>query len=108
MARQADLWHSRPGTGWRGTASNEHEWAEYWFGTGDGTTHTWFSEPDLALGGDDFDAVALDFDGDGLVDDAMWDRDRDGVVDMAVLDRDTAPQHYADPSRRGVWDVALE
>ncbi|HEY5855237.1 MAG TPA: hypothetical protein VIW24_14575 [Aldersonia sp.] len=81
---------------------------EYWFGTGDGTTHTWFSEPDLALGGGQLDAVALDFDGDGLLDDAMWDRNWDGIVDTAVLDRDAAPQHYSDPSRRGVWDVAVE
>ncbi len=81
---------------------------EYSFGTGTGTASVWSSTADLDLGeraGPD--AVALDFDGDGRVDDAMWDSNHDGVADMSALDTDndgSIDDFYTDPSHFGVWD----
>jgi hypothetical protein len=81
----------------------------YVFGTGDGPVHRHVSRADLDLGpAGDPDAVALDFDGDGRVDDALWDSDGDGVADRSVLDLDDdgRPDHaYTDPSGRGLWDA---
>ena len=80
---------------------------EYSFGTGTGEPVVWSSEADFELGdGGPADAVRLDFDGDGLRDDAMWDADRDGVAELAALDLDddgTVERFYADPDGRGVW-----
>ncbi|WP_195050518.1 hypothetical protein [Nocardia elegans] len=46
----------------------------YSFGTGDGEVHHWSSLTDLDLAGTGaLDAVCLDFDGDGLADDALWE-----------------------------------
>lgn len=80
----------------------------YRFGTGRGPVHHHRSPPDRALGGAAPDAVALDFDGDGRVDDALWDTDGDGEADRALLDLDDdghAERAFADPSGRGVWDA---
>jgi hypothetical protein len=82
----------------------------YRFGTGRGPVHHHRSPPDLTLTGAVPDAVALDFDGDGRVDDALWDTDGDGTADRAVLDLDDdgRPERvFADPSGRGVWDAAV-
>jgi hypothetical protein len=79
---------------------------EYVFGTGDGVTTAWVSPPDIDLSGDGtFDAVALDFDGDGRRDDAMWDSDADGIADVVALDRDDdgrGDEFYRDDGS-GVW-----
>ena len=83
----------------------------YRFGTGHGPVHHHRSPADRALGGAGPDAVALDFDGDGRVDDALWDTDGDGVADRAVLDLDDdgRPERaFADPSGRGVWDRSAD
>jgi hypothetical protein len=81
----------------------------YHFGTGSGSVHRHASRADADLGsGGGPDAVLLDFDGDGRVDDALWDVDADGVADRAVLDLDDdgRPDHaYTDPSGRGLWDA---
>lgn len=78
----------------------------YHFGTGRGPVHRHRSPADLALGGPAPDAVALDFDGDGRVDDALWDADGDGRADRALLDLDDdgRPEAaFVDPSGRGTW-----
>ena len=83
----------------------------YVFGTGRGPVHRHVSPADLDLPGGAVagrDAVALDFDGDGRVDDALWDADGDGAADHSVLDLDDdgRPDHaYTDPSGRGLWDA---
>ncbi|WP_067863390.1 hypothetical protein [Nocardia shimofusensis] len=81
---------------------------EYSFGTGDGVVHDWSSAADLDLAGTGlFDAVRLDFDGDGLADDALWDSTGAGVADIAALDLDDdgVPDHfYTDPTGEGTWD----
>lgn len=82
---------------------------EYFFGTGDGPTTRWSGTADLALGNprsDAFDAIRLDFDGDGLRDDAMWDTDADGVADVAALDTDDDgdPDAFYRDSGAGLWD----
>jgi len=81
---------------------------EYSFGTGDGIVHDWSSAADLDLAGTGlFDAVGLDFDGDGLADDALWDSTGAGVADLAALDLDDdgLPDHfYTDPTGQGTWD----
>jgi hypothetical protein len=82
----------------------------YVFGTGHGPVHRHVSPADLDLPGGvgHRDGVALDFDGDGRVDDALWDADGDGVADHSVLDLDDdgRPDHaYTDPSGRGLWDA---
>lgn len=79
---------------------------EYVFGTGAGAPHPWSSPADLSLGGAP-DAVRLDFDGDGLLDDALWDADRDGVAELAALDLtgDGVLDHfYTDPTGLGTWN----
>ncbi|MFG1790731.1 hypothetical protein [Nocardia sp. NPDC049149] len=81
---------------------------EYVFGTGDGTVHVWTSEADLNLTGSGApDAVRLDFDGDGLVDDALWDTSGVGLADVAALDLDddnVLDHFYTDPSGNGTWN----
>ncbi|WP_405159759.1 hypothetical protein OG203_25260 [Nocardia sp. NBC_01499] len=81
---------------------------EYVFGTGDGTVHVWTSQADLELAGPGTgDAVRLDFDGDGLADDAMWDTSGSGIADVAALDLDNdgvLDHFYTDPSGNGTWD----
>lgn len=82
----------------------------YVFGTSAGAVTEWLSAPDLDLGGHGPDAVLLDFDGDGRVDDALWDTDRDGRADVALLDRDddglfgTRLRDSGD----GRWNIAAE
>ncbi|MFC5065916.1 hypothetical protein [Actinomycetospora atypica] len=78
----------------------------YHFGTGRGPVHRHRSPADLALGGPAPDAVALDFDGDGRVDDALWDSDGDGAADRALLDLDDDDRPeaaFVDPAGRGTW-----
>lgn len=83
----------------------------YVFGNGQGPVHHHVSPADLDLGPAGVrDAIALDFDGDGRVDDALWDADGDGTADRSVLDFDDdgRPDHaYADPSARGLWDTRV-
>ena len=85
---------------------------EYCFGTGESAVSVWTSPADLDLGEPGgTDAVGLDFDGDGRVDDAMWDSNGDGVADLAVLDADDNGEFdhfYGDPSGHGVWDSAVD
>lgn len=79
---------------------------EYVFGTGVGPPQVWTSEADLSLSGP-HDAVRLDFDGDGLVDDALWDSAGLGVADVAALDLndDGVLDHfYTDPTGLGTWN----
>ncbi|MBF6092129.1 hypothetical protein IU438_00290 [Nocardia cyriacigeorgica] len=79
---------------------------EYAFGTGDGTVDVWSTQANLELAGSP-DAVRLDFDGDGLIDDAMWDTQGDGVADVAALDLNddgVLDAFFTDPSGHGVWD----
>ncbi|MEU8895252.1 hypothetical protein [Nocardia sp. NPDC048505] len=81
---------------------------EYVFGTGDGVVHLWSSPADLDLARTGtVDAVQLDFDGDGLYDDALWDTHGTGVADVAALDLndDGVLDHfYTDPSGLGTWN----
>ncbi|MEV6136209.1 hypothetical protein AB0L63_09120 [Nocardia sp. NPDC051990] len=81
---------------------------EYVFGTGDGTVHVWTGPADLDLSGSGMnDAVALDFDGDGLVDDVLWDSHGTGIADVAGLDLDDdgVPDHFfTDPTGNGTWN----
>nr|WP_231914444.1 hypothetical protein [Rhodococcus sp. LB1] len=51
----------------------------------------------------------MDFDGDGLLDDAMWDSDGDGVADRSVLDYDADDEarYFTDPSGNGTWNVEM-
>ncbi|MEV6430756.1 hypothetical protein [Nocardia sp. NPDC051463] len=81
---------------------------EYVFGTGDGTVHVWSSQADLELSGPDVaDALQLDFDGDGLTDDALWDSHDAGAADVAALDLDedgVLDHFYTDPSGLGTWN----
>ena len=83
----------------------------YVFGTGQGPVHRHVSGADLDLPGGAApgpDAVALDFDGDRRVDDALWDADGDGTAERSVLDLDDdgrGDHAYADPAGRGVWDA---
>lgn len=82
---------------------------EYVFGTGAGDPSQWVSPADLDLGEPGgFDAVALDFDGDGLRDDALWDSDGDGYADCSVLDVASASARYfTDPGGAGTWAVEV-
>ncbi|MFI7663973.1 hypothetical protein [Nocardia sp. NPDC049526] len=81
---------------------------EYVFGTGDGTVHVWTSKADLDLSGAGVgDAVALDFDGDGLVDDVLWDSHGTGIADVAGLDLDddgVLDHFFTDPTGNGTWN----
>ncbi|MFD0360380.1 hypothetical protein ACFQZZ_02840 [Nocardia sp. GCM10030253] len=81
---------------------------EYVFGTGDGTVHVWSTPADLELAGPGVaDALQLDFDGDGLADDALWDSHGTGIADVAALDLDddgVLDHFYTDPSGLGTWD----
>ncbi|MFQ6325463.1 hypothetical protein ACLMAL_04900 [Nocardia sp. CWNU-33] len=81
---------------------------EYVFGTGDGTVHVWSSQADLELSGPGVaDALQLDFDGDGLADDALWDSHGTGIADVAALDLDedgVLDHFYTDPSGLGTWN----
>ncbi|MEV0029089.1 hypothetical protein [Nocardia sp. NPDC050793] len=81
---------------------------EYGFGTGDGAVHVWSSPADLDLARTGTaDAIQLDFDGDGLVDDAMWDSQGTGVADVAALDLDddgVLDHFYTDPTGHGTWN----
>lgn len=79
----------------------------YSFGTG-GDVSTWHTAASLDLGSGALDAVALDFDGDGLYDDAMWDSDGDLIADTAVLDVGPGAHHYTDPSGLGLWNQAAD
>lgn len=81
---------------------------EYVFGTGDGTVHVWTSQADLDLSGSGVgDAVGLDFDGDGLADDVLWDSHGTGIADVVGLDLDDdgVPDHFfTDPTGNGTWN----
>ncbi|WP_194832471.1 hypothetical protein [Nocardia sp. XZ_19_369] len=81
---------------------------EYVFGTGDGPVHVWSSEADLELArSGTADAVQLDFDGDGLADDALWDTAGSGIADVAALDLDddgVLDHFYTDPAGLGTWN----
>ncbi|WP_433757862.1 hypothetical protein [Nocardia sp. CA-135398] len=81
---------------------------EYVFGTGDGTVHVWTSQTDLDLSGSGLDdAVALDFDGDGLIDDVLWDSHGTGIADVAGLDLDddgVLDHFFTDPTGNGTWN----
>ncbi|MGW4364857.1 hypothetical protein ACWEKT_04345 [Nocardia takedensis] len=81
---------------------------EYVFGTGDGVVHVWSSQADLDLARTGVpDAVRLDFDGDGLADDALWDSSGSGVADIAALDLDDdglLDHFYTDPTGQGLWN----
>ncbi|MFC9893283.1 hypothetical protein ACFVMC_06295 [Nocardia sp. NPDC127579] len=81
---------------------------EYVFGTGDGELHVWSSPADLELANTGtVDAVQLDFDGDGLLDDALWDTRGAGSADVAGLDLndDGVLDHfYTDPTGLGTWN----
>lgn len=78
---------------------------DYSFGTGVGTPTTWTSLADLSVGAvGSLDAVALDFDGDGWRDDAMWDFDGDTVADHSVLDVGDEARYFTDPSGEGTWN----
>ena len=80
---------------------------DYFFGDGVGEPTQWQDEPDLTLGTGGADALRLDFDGDGYLDDALWDSDLDGVADRVVTDVGAGAQAvYADEAGRGVWNVA--
>ena len=79
---------------------------DYFFGDGVGEPTQWQGEPDLTLGAGDADALWLDFDGDGLADDALWDSTGDGLADRVVTDvGGTAQEVYADEAGRGVWNA---
>ncbi|MFD8244031.1 hypothetical protein [Nocardia sp. NPDC059691] len=81
---------------------------EYVFGTGDGVVHVWTSEADLELGDTGAaDAVRLDFDGDGIADDALWDSAGSGRADIAALDLDddgVLDHFFTDPTGLGTWN----
>ncbi|WP_157110195.1 hypothetical protein [Nocardia anaemiae] len=81
---------------------------EYVFGTGDGTVHVWTSQTDVDISGSGLgDAVALDFDGDGLVDDVLWDSHGTGIADVAGLDLDddgVVDHFFTDPTGNGTWN----
>ncbi|MFQ6396967.1 hypothetical protein ACLMAJ_26345 [Nocardia sp. KC 131] len=81
---------------------------EYVFGTGDGTVHIWSTEADLELARSGIaDALQLDFDGDGLTDDALWDSHGTGIADVSALDLDddgVLDHFYTDPSGLGTWN----
>ncbi|MGQ4618216.1 hypothetical protein [Nocardia sp. R7R-8] len=81
---------------------------EYVFGTGDGLVHVWTSEADLELGATGTaDAVRLDFDGDGIADDALWDPAGSGRADIAALDLDddgVLDHFFTDPTGLGTWN----
>jgi hypothetical protein len=81
---------------------------EYVFGTGDGPVHVWTSEADLELGNTGAaDAVRLDFDGDGIADDALWDTAGSGRADIAALDLDddgVLDHFFTDPTGLGTWN----
>lgn len=81
---------------------------EYVFGTGDGTVHIWTTQADLDLSGSGVgDAVGLDFDGDGLADDVLWDSHGTGIADVVGLDLDDdgVPDHFfTDPTGNGTWN----
>lgn len=84
---------------------------EYGFGIGDGHRTVWSSPADLDLSGDGiFDAVALDFTGDGLIVDAMWDSDGDGVADTVRLNvvGDGPEQWYTDEAADGTWSTRID
>ncbi|EOM74533.1 hypothetical protein DW322_05010 [Rhodococcus rhodnii] len=85
---------------------------EYAFGTGIGEPTVWHSPADTEFAG--FPAVRLDFDGDGLLDDMMWDSDGDGIADHSILDADLwdgsewdgseSPRLFTDPTGLGTWN----
>ncbi|MGK8521282.1 hypothetical protein ACRS6B_06855 [Nocardia asteroides] len=81
---------------------------EYVFGTGDGLVHVWTSEADLELGDTgSADAVRLDFDGDGVTDDALWDATGSGRAGIAALDLDddgVLDHFFTDPTGLGTWN----
>ncbi|MEU2037852.1 hypothetical protein [Nocardia niwae] len=81
---------------------------EYVFGTGDGSVHVWTSEAELELGGTGAaDAVRLDFDGDGIADDALWDPAGSGRAGVAALDLDddgVLDHFFTDPTDLGTWN----
>ncbi|MGW0038051.1 hypothetical protein [Gordonia sp. NPDC003376] len=83
---------------------------EYVFGTGDGEPTAWHSPADADPDADGIaEAVRLDFDGDGRVDDLMWDTDADGIADVAALDTDDddLPDGFYRDRGTGVWGVAV-
>ncbi|MCP2318626.1 hypothetical protein APR12_003981 [Nocardia amikacinitolerans] len=81
---------------------------EYGFGTGDGAVHVWSSPADLDLARTGTaDAIQMDFDGDGLADDALWDSHGTGIADVAALDLDddgVLDHFYTDPTGLGTWN----
>ncbi|MBF6213658.1 hypothetical protein IU433_12610 [Nocardia puris] len=84
---------------------------EYVFGTGDGVVSTWTSPADLDLASTGTaDALQLDFDGDGLADDALWDSRGTGVADVAALDLDDdglLDAFFLDPTGLGTWNQQI-
>ena len=71
---------------------------EYCFGAGDSSATMWD------------DAVGLDFDGDGRLDDVMADFDADGIADHAVLDldNDDRAESYLTDDGSGTWAVTVD
>ncbi|MGV0849182.1 pullulanase [Mycolicibacterium phlei] len=78
---------------------------DYCLSDGDGSASIWSAPPDVDIGG--FDAVGLDFDGDGLVDDAMADLDADDVADHLVRDHATDPAYFTDDGT-GTWAIGVD
>ncbi len=92
----------------RGRVETDMSEIEYVFGTGDGTVHVWTGQADSDLSESGVgDAVAVDFDGDGLVDDVLWDSHGTGIADVVGLDLDddgVLDHFFTDPAGNGTWN----
>lgn len=85
---------------------------DYCLGDGDGSASMW-SAAELTVDTDEdgvFDAIGLDFDGDGRIDDAFTDLDGDGTADHLMLDfddDDRAEASFTDDGS-GTWAVGVD